>query len=234
MRNRTTIKPGCLVLLGVMVMSFHVLAQQDQSVERVLFKGGKMLVEQSGKASPMDKEVALPNEIKVMTNATFRVKSGRERKLDEGQILGADGMLTSPDGSIVPVIDHVTMKNGQILLAKDGDTSTLQIELRLEDGSKVTPDGYLVSKYGVRVKLMDGQMLRMDGQLIPAKDTVTLSGGKVRVQKDGSQFEVAAGRSLTMNDGAKIFGDGTVLMKDGTTKKLVEGEILVLEGVVRK
>jgi hypothetical protein len=37
-----------------------------------------------------------------------------------------------------------------------------------------------------------------------------------------------------MNDGTKVFGDGTVIMKDGTSRKLAEGEVLTVEGVVTR
>jgi len=182
----------------------------------------------------LEKELAWPNEIKVLTNGIFQVKAGKERRLQEGQILGEDGRLTSPDGSVVPVMEHLVMKNGQVLMVKDGISSALQGDVTLGDGSTVTQDGFYAKPGGVRSKLLDGQMFQLDGQTIAAKDTVILIAGKVRVQKDGTLFDVPPGRSLMMNDGAKVFGDGTVLMKDGTTRQLTEGVILVMEGVVRR
>jgi hypothetical protein len=54
------------------------------------------------------------------------------------------------------------------------------------------------------------------------------------VQKDGSSLTLALGRSLVMNDGTKVMGDGTVIMSDGRTLSLTEGQIVTVEGVVRK
>jgi ribosomal protein L21 len=55
----------------------------------------------------------------------------------------------------------------------------------------------------------------------------------VIVQKDGSQLTVASGRSITMNDGTKVMGDGTVIRFNGDQTTVKEGQILALEGVVK-
>jgi hypothetical protein len=209
-----------------------VAQEEGVPVDRVLVKDGKVVAVQAGKTVELEKEIALPGEIKVMTNAVFTVRGGRERPLKEGQVLGADGMLTSPDGSVVPVFDHLAMKNGRPLLTRDGDTAALAAETALGDGSRVTPDGFHLHKDGRRLRLLDGQLLRLDGSAIAARDTVMFKDGQVIVQKDGSLLRVTRGTSLMMNDGTKVFGDGTLVTRDGTKKALVEGEILPLEGVV--
>jgi hypothetical protein len=223
-----------LITLSSLVLAGPVLLAQQAAVERVMLQEGKMMVVQGGATNLLEKEISLPNEIKVMTNATFQVNGGKERKLSEGQVLGADGMLTSPNGSVEPVTDHVAIKKGRAILIRDGESSPIGGEFALGNGTRVTGDAYLIRPNGARIQLLDGQILRLEGQAIPARDTVTLIEGKVRVQKDGSQFDVPAGRSLMMNDGTKVFGDGKVVMKDGTVKQLAEGQILEVEGVVRK
>ncbi len=193
-----------------------------------------MKVVQGGQTFDMEQEVRLPHSITVMTNGTFKVKEGRERKLREGQVLGSDGMLISPDGSIVPVFDNILEKGGRPLITKDGVTTPLQQDYSFPDGRRIGTDGFVTLANGTRLQLLDGQMFTLDGKAIPSKDTITLRKGKVWVQKDGSLFEVPPGRSLMMNDGTKVLGEGTVIMSDGTEKKLVEEEILTVQGVVRK
>jgi hypothetical protein len=234
MQNQTSGSLAPLVLLGVVYCSCHLPAQPAQPAEKVLVKDKVIYAVQGSATNQVLKELELTKDIKVMTNCAFRVKEGKERQLAEGQVLGADGMLTSPDGSVTPVADHVAIKNGRVWLARDGESAALQAALTLGDGSTVSPDGYLTKASGERGKLLDGQWIGLDGRLIPARDTIMLSGGKVRVQKDGSLLEVPAGRSLMMNDGTKVFSDGRVVRRDGTTRKLAEGEILAVEGVVRK
>src|SRR5205823_12464584 len=117
---------------------------------------------------------------------------------------------------------------------KDGESVPLQDDFEFPNGSHVSADGYLHGGSGTRRKLLDGEMIELTGKTIPANDTVLLKDGKVIVQKDGSLLELAPSSSLMMNDGTKVFGDGSVLGKDGVKKPLLAGEILKLQGVMPK
>ena len=234
MKN-TTIK----MLAGFPILCFFlsappVQAQEEKPVERVSLKDGKLTIVRDGKSMPLETNITLVGDIKVTTNGTFTVKAGKERRLQEGQILRADGTITGTDGSITPVFDHVTLKNGRTLVVKDGEGAVANREIILDDGSKVTPDGTLTTKGGRRIKLLDGQIYKLDGMALPAKDTITLKDGKVMVQKDGSLLQVQPKQSVMMSDGTKVFGDGSVIMKDGKKITLTEGQLMVIEGVTTK
>lgn len=233
MKHHTLTAIVGIALLGTVGIGTLSTAQDPVPVQRVTMKDGQMYALTGGSMALMKAEVELPQALRVMTNGTYTVKGGKVRSFKEGQSLGADGMLTSPDGSIVPVFDHVVMRAGQPRIMRDGNLSALSSAVTLADGTRITPDGF-VEKQGRRLRLLDGQIFRLDGTKVPAKDTITLRNGKVTVQKDGSLLHVAPGRSLMMNDGTKVFGDGTVVLKDGTRKQLAEGEILTVEGVVTR
>lgn len=222
-------------VLGALLQPFPCRAAQDgPPVERVLLKSGAMTVVQGGASLPMTNEVSLSHGIKVLTNGVFRLSSGKERHLAEGEVLSADGMLTSPDGRLKPVFDHVAMLKGQPILTKDGEPTPLSKDTDLPDGRRVTADGYLMSASGARRKILDGETFDLTGKTVPTSDTITLKDGKVMVQKDGSLMEVPPGRTLMMNDGTKVFGEGKVVMKDGSTKQLVPEDVLKVEGVAPK
>src|SRR5436189_234798 len=68
---------------------------------------------------------------------------------------------------------------------------------------------------GVLKRVLDGQLFRLEGGTIPAKDTITLVKGKVTVQKDGSSFTLRPGQIIAMNDGSRVNGDGYYITKDG-------------------
>jgi hypothetical protein len=91
-----------------------------------------------------------------------------------------------------------------------------------------------VSRDGKTTRILDGQIFKLDGSALPAKDSATLKDGKVVVQKDGSLLPVQPRQSIMMSDGTKVFGDGSVIMKDGKKVTLSEGQTLVLDGVVRR
>ena len=44
---------------------------------------------------------------------------------------------------------------------------------------------------------------------------------------------IQPGRSIMMNEGTKVFGEGKVVSKDGTITNLREGQIITIEGVVK-
>ena len=203
-------------------------------MDRVLKREGKTFVVRDGKTDELQKNISLPGDIQMTTNGTFQVKQGKERILQEGQVLSRDGTLTSADGTAMPVSDHITMKNGRVILVKEGEPAPLAAEVKLGDGSRISPDGWLYFPNGSRSRLLDGQIFKLDGTAMPGIDTVTLQGGKVFVQKDGSLLPVPSGRSMMMSDGTKVLGDGTVVKNDGSTVKLSEGQIITLEGVRRQ
>ena len=208
-----------------------IAAESHKTAERVMLKDGKLLSVEGGKTTPVKEAVYLPYEIKVTTNATFTVNKGKERHLKEGQVLDKEGMLTSPDGSVEPVIDHVAMKNGKLILVKDGESTPLDHDILFPDGSKLVTDGTLRTRDGRLKRVIDGELFKLDGEALSSRDTITLQKGKVVVQKDGSLLTLSPYQSIMMNDGTKAFGNGTVVMKDGSTVTLNDGQILTVEGV---
>jgi len=219
---------SCLLFIASLTV---FAADPGPPVERVLFREGKVFAVRAGKTAPLEANVTLPNAIAVSTNGTFTVGKGKARPFQAGQSLGDDGMLASPDGTLVPVFDHIVIKSGRPVLMKDGVSSPVTAEMVLGDGTRVSPDGTLMGTDGRRTKLLDGQMRRLDGQNIAATDTVTLLQGKVVLQKDGSRLELKPGQTIAMSDGSKVSSDGTLSKPNGTTVKLIEGQTVTVEGV---
>src|SRR5439155_120128 len=144
------------VILVSVVLTAGVVAAAEQTAERAMLKDAKMMIVQDRKTIRMEKNVVLPHDIKVTTNATFTVNNGKARQLKEGQVLDSDGMLTSPDGSVAPVVDHVAMKNGKLFIVQDGEASPVDHEIAFPDGSKVLPDSTLRTSDGRLKRLIDG------------------------------------------------------------------------------
>ncbi len=229
--NVISIRTGAAALclfLGLAWLS----AQERQSVTSVTFKEGKVLIPSGDKSVEATNEVVLPGEIVVNTNGVFTVKNGKERQLREGQTIGADGMLVSPDGSVVPVTDHLLMKAGRVYLVRDGESAPLPREFALPDATRVTPDGIIRERDGKYRRMLDGQLLKLDGLSLPTTDTASLRNGRVVLYKDGGRVELRPGQAIAMSDGTRVNGDGTVVRPNGTMARLREGEILKIPGVI--
>src|SRR5260370_14254140 len=116
-----------IILLGGFAVASLLLAEPSPppkalaSGESVWRKDGQVMLVRGGKATPLEDEVTVTGNLKMMTNGFFTVKGGKERELKEGQSLSVDGTLTSADCSVMPVWDHVAMKNGRITVMRDGE-----------------------------------------------------------------------------------------------------------------
>jgi hypothetical protein len=224
--NAKRIAVSCIVL----AFTVSVFAQ---GVEKVVNRDGKVQAQVGGTLQPMKAPVAFAGGILVNTNGAFKVGGGKERKLENGQAITPDGMLHKPDGTIGPVFDHYVAKGNRVYLVKDGGgPAPVTQNVVLADGSVLSPDGTLRGAGGLK-RLLEGNTLRLDGNVIPTLDTVTFKGGKVVVQKDGAIIPVAS--SITMNDGTRVLANGTMISFDGKkTTKLKEGETITLPGALRR
>jgi hypothetical protein len=230
----TRIKPvfwAATFLIAAALRGFGA-AEEVQQAERVEYLRGKVMIDVGGKVAPAERTVLLPNSIKVMTNGTYRVAGGKVRTLKEGEVIDKEGLLLSADGTIMPVIDHITMKNGKLLLVTDGDAQPLAKEFAFPDASKIVPDGTLRTSNGKIRRLLDGDWITLTGKFIASRDSVTLQQGTVVVQKDGGKLKLRPDQTIMMNDGTKAFGNGKVIFRDGSELTLDEGQVVILDGVV--
>jgi hypothetical protein len=229
--NAKSIRTGALLLWLCSGLS-TLGADENQAPESASFKAGKVLVALGGKIVAATKDVSFPAEIVIKTNGVFKVSNGKPRQMREGQIIDAQGMLTSPDGSVAPVFDHLTLKNGRVQVVKDGDSKALAGEYVLPDGARISPDGSIRARDGKLRRLLDGQLLKLDGTTVGVTDTISLTGGKVVLFKDGGRVELKRGQVIAMSDGTRVSGDGSVVRPDGTKVRLKEGETIKIPGVV--
>ena len=220
--------------LALMISAAIAFAADTAAIDKVQFKGGKVLVWPGGKTLAAPNEASLPYSVLVKTNGTFTVQGGKLRSLQEGETIGKDGMLTKPDGTVQHVVDHVSLLRGRVIVVIDGESTEAKAQVKLGDGTTIDPDGKISPRTSSPRRLLDGEAFQLKGDALPTRDTITLQDGKVKVQKDGSVLAVEPGRSVMMNDGTKVFGDGKIVYKDGQQAQLAEGQIIMIEGVVTR
>jgi len=228
--NRITCVLFCLGFLPA-VWAPSLQAQTDQPVDGVTLKGETVYSMRGGQLDELTDNLKLPCNVEVNTNGSFKVANGRERKLEEGQVLRSDGWLLNPDGSVWPVFDYVAMKEGKVIVVRDGQAETLTQPMAFLDHLKISPDGSCAYPDGSNAHLADGQLFRLDGTTVPTKDTVTLKNGRVVVQKSGTLITLLPTQIMGMNDGSRVQGDGTIKHRDGTTTQLREGQTVLVAGV---
>ncbi len=201
----------------------------EAAVDALYLKEGRVYTKTGEQEQLLPATIILPDDVEVKTNGVIKVAKGAERKLKEGQILQWDGTMINPDGSVLPVIDHIAIKDGKAMMTKDGETTQIIAPLVWPVGT-VLPDATLVKPSGVRTRLTDGLMFKLDGTPLPARDSITLMKGQVIIQRDGTLLKLLGWQTMGMSDGTKVKGDGTVTRRDGREIKLHEGQTLVVEG----
>ncbi len=230
----TTIRILLAVMVEAMAITVLPLSAAEkpatEEVESVTFSKGVLVAVIDGRSVESTNEVSLPKQIVVGTNGVFQVAGGKERTLMEGQVLSRDGRLTSPDGSVVPVEDHVTSKGGRVLLIQDGETRPLASMMQFSDGTRMYPDGRMVTPLNVTRRLLDGQIVRLKESGIESTDTARLDQGKVVLFKDGGRIELRPGQVMAMSDGSRINAQGTIVKRDGSRTALKEGELYKFSG----
>jgi hypothetical protein len=206
-------------------------ANTVSAMDFVTCYSNQTFVQFTGQWIPLTSDLALPGDITVFTNGTFQIKDGKVRELGEAQVLRGDGHLLNPDGSSLPVFDHIVMK-GRVLVFKDGESQTLSGPLTLADGSVIQPDGFYTRPNGRRSRLVDGQLLTPDGGVLSGLDTIGLYNGMVVVYKVGALIPLfPQNKIMGMYDGTKVTGTGIVVTMGGNATQLTEGQMITVAGL---
>jgi hypothetical protein len=230
--NRTALGSLGIIQLFLAASAHLLFAQPNSATDGVICRTNRSLLQRGGELTLLLDEMTMPGGITVLSNGTFRVNEGKPRLLREGQILREDGFLLNPDGSTMPVCDHIAMSGAAVLIFKDGDSEPLTAPLTLPDGSIINPDGTYARPYGRTSRLVDGQLLTIDGASLPGLDTISLRNDKLVVYKVGAVIPLQSPTVIMgMYDGTRVRGDGFITFHNGTTMQMTEGQIITVPGV---
>ena len=220
----------CLCFLsGICAPPLH--AQSDSAADGVTVRDGKIYNIQGDQLVELTDVEKLPFDVEVSTNGTFKVADGKERTLGEGQIIRRDGWLVSPDGSVQPVFDHVAMQAGHVVVVRDGQAAPLATAMKFPNNLIVQPDGTCANSKSGYARLQDGQLFRIDGTGVMAKDAATFMNGRVVVQRGGSMIGLQPVQIMDMDDATRIYGDGRIEPRGGPTTKMREGQSVLFDGM---
>jgi hypothetical protein len=132
---------GWVLAFAFLWGELNLNAEESGPIESVTKSKGQMMISRSGKLYPLTEDTSLPFGVVATTNGTFTVEKGKPRELLEGQVIRSDGNLLNPDGSLMPVFDHMAMKFGKVRVVVDGVSVPLAALKTMPDGSTLYPDG---------------------------------------------------------------------------------------------
>ena len=79
-------------------------------------------------------------------------------------IMAAGVYAQAPSKNDPKTKDYVVMKEGKMLLVKNGKTTAMDKEMTLSDGTRVMSDGKVMMKDGSTKLLEEGETLTLDGK----------------------------------------------------------------------
>ena len=134
--------------------------------------------------------------------------------------------------------DGYSLKNGKVVMSKGGNEVAVTAEVTLHNGSRLTPDGFIIDRAGKRERFQESRWITLDGDYFDVADadiTATdnfdgyyYEGGKVYVMRDHRPEIITV--EITLTDGSRISPDGTFILKDGTRNRMSEGQRVSKQG----
>ena len=131
--------------------------------------------------------------------------------------------------------DHLMMKDGVMMVVKDGKPLPMEADVTLANGTMVMKDGNVMMK-GSEKKMMleEGDAITIDGKMMKhhtMKDCCVMKDGKMMMMKDGKMTPMT--EDMTLADGTKCMANGECIMKDGTKMMMKDGDKLMMDGTMK-
>lgn len=223
----------CLTASILMALNSFSCADADMAQDNIFYKDGKMQQTKDGKVFLMEREVDTKNGYKIMRDGKVVGPDGAVTQMRNGQVVSMDGKIMDHEPA-KPKKDGFRMHYGQIYATVGGSENLLKENTTLANGTKVKTSGEIVKKDGAEMKLSEGQKIDMDGIITKYdgrdSDHARVQDGKVTWSEDGEESVLQ--KSKTLGNGTKIMPDGTIHMRDGTERKLKEGDLITSDGEV--
>ncbi len=127
----------------------------------VAMQAGRVIVVRDGQAASLMSTMTFPNNLRVAPDGLCVYPDGGSSRLIDGQLFQLDGTAIAPK-------DTITLKNGRVVVQKDGSLITLapvQI-LGMNDGTRVSGSGSIQRRDGSPTQLREGETILVDGVIV--------------------------------------------------------------------
>lgn len=125
-------------------------------------RDGRMCYVEDGVFAPLTEAVTFNNGLTLRPDGTVVTPSRREIRLQDGHTLSANG-------EPLQALDHVQIRQGKLVLQKDGSLVPLPPgrTIGMSDGTKVQASGLITRRSGEQFTLAEGQRLTVEGAAMP-------------------------------------------------------------------
>jgi hypothetical protein len=217
--KHNNMKPTSMICAGLLT-----LALSASGMDGVMMKDGKLVTKNGEEMTELTGERTLANGTKISATGEVTTADGKSFQLREGDLVADDGTFFTRI-----VEDGVVRKDGKVMAVKAGGKSQLTAETTLSDGTRIQPDGKVVSKAGKEWELDDGDAILRDGRPV-LQGSIIVKDGKPLLVKECMGTPLTEEESL---DGTKVRPDLAVTLKDdGGEATLKDGDIVKPDGTI--
>jgi hypothetical protein len=136
------------------------------------FRNGKVVLFKEGRETPVTAEVTFRNGSRLLPDGFIVFKDGRRERFVEDRWIDLDGEYVVVDAGIDD-FDGYYLEGGRVYVIRDRRPVLVTVEVTLNDGSRLSPDGTIILKSGTRSRLTEGQRLSREGKIVEHRGTAT-------------------------------------------------------------
>ena len=161
-----------------------------------VLRGIEAVIIRNGVASVVEREVILPNGLRVLPNGNVTLRDGTATTLRTNQLLTFEGKFEdlapaaqsgAPRTSVGPTHDFktevgisshdgITIAGTDVFITRNGVTEKVTTDVRLPNGVTARPDGTIVLANGTKITLRPDQVLDLNGILRDAPVQPSIPG----------------------------------------------------------
>jgi len=108
----------------------------------------------------------------------IQLEMDKQNEIDENNNMNQNQNRKSP-GTMKDTImqhhmksDHMMMQRGKMVMMKDGKIMAIEKDMTFKNGTICMTDGKCKMKDGTSMMMMEGDMMDMDGKLLPEKKII--------------------------------------------------------------
>lgn len=180
------------------------------AIDGVYMRDGALFHFDNGQKQKLVAPLRMGSEYEVRPDGQVLKATSALWHLSNGEMLFPDGSIMLADGSMSYLGDHYVQQAGKLIRVSGGKQTPVAAGHQLPNGIILKDYGRMLMPNGHISILQDGQILRADGEELPAWDTIQYHNGSVKLFKDGSLLSLPPNRLMIMNDGTKVWGNGAI------------------------
>lgn len=138
-----------------------------------LYQDGNLLLVRNGKTTRVERDTTLTNGIVITSDGNYTKKGGTKTMFKEGEHMDLAGNITLIHSSRYGqgsksqnYPDGYLYQNGKVVLVTNGETTPVDEDITLTNGTVITSNGNYTVKGGTITKFKEGEHMDLSGKIV--------------------------------------------------------------------